>query len=65
MRKDTKAAIDAAASIERERETKRLISDINYDILKMRQELQSLRTQYDRMRAELQKLRQEVNACRK
>lgn len=46
-------------------EMRRLISDINYDILKMRQELQALRTQYERMQAELQRLKQEISTCRK
>lgn len=50
---------------DRTAEVRRLISDINYDILKMRQDLQALRTQYERMQAEMQRLKQEISTCRR
>lgn len=45
---------------EKEREIRQLISDINYDVLKLRQELEYMRSLYERTAEEVYKLRAEA-----
>lgn len=45
---------------DKEKEIRQLISDINYDVLKLRQELEYMRSLYERTAEEVYRLRAEA-----